>query len=425
MKPDAPLLPRHLANDIIDALGHSRIVNVVGARQVGKTTLVREMLRQGRFISLDDETALAAVEDDPWGQLQHLVEEAKGEPVIIDEAQRSRRLPLALKRIVDANRRKGQFVLTGSSNIFSAKHVTDSLAGRVLTLKLWPLTAAETMFRGPSRLLDWSISESPDLSDVPAPEPCSRADCVGRILRGGYPDIRTLEHRHRQRAYRQYVDAMVERDVPDILRIRRSDALRRLIDQMAVRTSSELNVAELCRLVGIRRGTAEQFLDVLLRLSLIIRLGAWSSGEHRREVRSAKFHFADTGIAAALRNMQPNSFGPDGNPMALRGLLESFVLSELLRSQPHQGSSFRFRHWRDQRGREIDILAECGNRIAAIKVKASSSVDSQDFRHLRWFSEEGPGLGRTVTSIVIHLGDTKLKFGDRQFAVPIGCLWGE
>ena len=118
MNPDAPLLPRHLANDIIDALGHSRIVNVVGARQVGKTTLVREMLRQGRFISLDDETVLAAMEDDPWGQLQHLVEEAQGEPVIIDEAQRSRSLPHALKRIVDANRRKGQFVLTGSSTSF-------------------------------------------------------------------------------------------------------------------------------------------------------------------------------------------------------------------------------------------------------------------------------------------------------------------
>ena len=217
---------------------------------------------------------------------------------------------------------------------------------------------------------------------------------------------------------------MVERDVPDILRIRKHDAFRRLIGQMAIRTSSELNVAELCRLVGIRRGTAEQFLDVLLRLSLIIRLGAWSSGEHRREVGSAKFHFADTGIAAALRNMQPNSFGPDGDPTALGGLLESFVLSELLRSQPHQGSSFRFWHWRDQRGREIDILAECGHRIAAIKVKASSSVGSRDFRHLRWFSVEGPGRDRMVTSIVIHLGDTKLKFGDRQFAVPIGCLWG-
>lgn len=194
---------------------------------------------------------------------------------------------------------------------------------------------------------------------------------------------------------------------------------------MAVRTSSELNVAELCRLVGIQRGTAEQFLDVLLRLSLIIRLGAWSSGEHRREVRSPKFHFADTGIAAALRNLQPNSFVPDGNPTELGGLLGSFVLSELLRSEPHQGNSFRVWHWRDQRGREIDILAECGHRIAAIEIKASSSVGSQDFRHLRWFSTEGPGRDRTVTSIVIYLGDTKLKFGERQFAVPVGYLWGE
>ena len=161
-----------------------------------------------------------------------------------------------------------------------------------------------------------------------------------------------------------------------------------------------------------------------MRLSLAIKLGAWISGDARREIKNAKHHFADTGIAAALRNLAPRSFDLDADPTAFGGLLESFVFSELLRSEPYQKAGFRFYHWRDQRGREVDILAESANDVAAIEVKASTSVSRQDFRHLRWFAAEGPGKTRTVTSIVFYLGERKLKFGDRRYALPVSCLWG-
>ena len=137
------ILPRHLSAELLDALSYSRVINIVGARQVGKTTLVRDILQNGRFISLDDDALLEAIEDDPWGQLQRLVGELKDGPLVIDEAQRSGKLSLAIKRIVDLGNQKGQFVLTGSSNIFTTLHVADSLAGRMLTLKLWPMTVAE------------------------------------------------------------------------------------------------------------------------------------------------------------------------------------------------------------------------------------------------------------------------------------------
>ena len=152
--------PRHLSAELKDALTYARVVNIVGARQVGKTTLVRDILKAGRFVTLDDETVLEAIEEDPWGQLQRLEEEAPDVPLIIDEAQRSRKLALAIKRIVDSSHRKGQFVLSGSPNIFSTGHVADSLAGRMLTLTLWPLTVAKTMSRGPSMVLDWAVSKS-------------------------------------------------------------------------------------------------------------------------------------------------------------------------------------------------------------------------------------------------------------------------
>ena len=118
------------------------------------------------------------------------------------------------------------------------------------------------------------------------------------------------------------------------------------------------------------------------------------------------------------------SFDPDANPTALGGLLESFVFAELLRFAPYQSVGIRFYHWRDARGREIDILAESGNDLVGIEIKASTSVSGRDFQHLDWFGTKGPGRTRTVTSIIFYLGPERLRFGERRYALPVSCLWG-
>jgi len=130
-----------------------------------------------------------------------------------------------------ADRRRGRFLLTGSSNVFNTLEATDSLAGRMLTLKLWPLSLAELERRGPSRLLDWAAGGAPTLADAPEAPAWPRSRYVDLILRGGCPEIRTLSPRFRGNRYRDYIDAVVDRDVSDVLRVRKSDALRRLIDQ--------------------------------------------------------------------------------------------------------------------------------------------------------------------------------------------------
>ena len=129
-------LSRHLVVELEEAIASARVVNLIGPRQVGKTTLVRDLFGHGRFITLDDAAVLSAIEADPEGQLASLMQDLGQAPLIIDEAQRSKKLALAIKRVVDTDRRKGQFVLTGSSNIFTTTDVADSLAGRMRTLKL-------------------------------------------------------------------------------------------------------------------------------------------------------------------------------------------------------------------------------------------------------------------------------------------------
>lgn len=418
------LLPRHLQPELKAALASARIVNIIGPRQVGKTTLVRDLMSVGKFITLDDEGVLAAIEADPKGQLDTLLAGNKAGPLIIDEAQRSTKLALALKRIVDENRAMGQFILTGSSNVFTSAHVADSLAGRVHTITMLPLSVAETLRMGPAKILDWaSASDRPDPLDLPRAETLSRTQYIDLIVAGGFPEIRTLEDRWRQNRYRDYVDSVVERDIVYILKIRKSDAMRRMIDQLATRVGNELNIDELGSNISLQRNTTETYLDILTKLSLLRRLPAWTSGETGRDIRQAKIHLVDTGIVAALRSMNTQSFGIGANPTALGGMLENFVFNEIWKSLPYQMRQWRLYHWRHQRGREIDILAESDRRIIGFEMKASTTVDAKDFQHLRWFREEGPGAGRSVVGIVIYMGEAVLTFGENLFALPLSMFW--
>ena len=416
-------LPRHLIPELEDAVASARVVNLIGPRQVGKTTLVRDLFGHGRFVTLDDAAILAAIDADPEGQLTSLVEDLEGAPLIIDEAQRSKKLALAIKRMVDTNRRKGQFVLTGSSNVFTTTDVADSLAGRMRTLKLWPLSAAEIKTAPVNRLMDWAMQKSPSLAQIADPEPVSRRNYIDLILAGGFPETRTLPLRSRQRQYRDYIDAVVDRDVADIMTVRKPDALRILIDQIAARTAQEINTSELAKLTKLQRVTVDQYLDILIRLSMVTKLGAWTSGEGKREIKQPKYHFVDTGIACALRRFTDATFAIDNNPSALGGLLESFVVGEFQRALPLQDADNRLYHWRSADQREIDILIDGGSQLVNVEVKSSASVSGDDFKHLKWFSTDGPGRSRSCTGIVFYLGHEKLTFGDRNFALPISTLW--
>ena len=420
------ILARHLADNLREYLQAARVIHLVGARQVGKTTLLRRLFGKATFISLDDENDLSFLKQDCYGHLASLVEQAGSNfPIVIDEAQRHLEIVLVIKRIVDLHNRKGQFVLAGSSNLLTSQQVADSLAGRALTLKLWPLSVAEMRRRDPVRFLDWAAGRKPVLAALARPERLSRLQYIDLILAGGYPAIRSLPVGQAQRMYSSYLDAVVERDVGEVLKIRKPDKMRRLIDQLAARTACEINTAALSSRLALAVGTAGDYIDILERLSIVVRLGAWSSGRVRREIRNPKFHFVDTGMAAAVCNLQRQSFNIGMQPQLLGGLFESFVHGELLRSLQHQKGSFRLYHWRGDNGREVDIIAESPAGLVAIETKASTTVTAADAANLIWFASKGPGRGMPVTCIVFHTGHNCLQFAPRVFALPASMLWGK
>ncbi len=410
-----------------DAVSNVRVVYLIGPRQVGKTTLVRDLYKEARYVTLDDPGVLAVIREDPLGQLESLTSDLENVPLVIDEAQRSKELALAIKLIVDRNRRKGQFVLTGSSNAFISNDAMDSLAGHLRVLKLWPLTVAEIRTARPNRFLDWASGLLPKIDQIATPEALSRADYIDLVLRGGFPEVIEMPMDQRRKYYRETIGLIIRRDVADIIAIRKANRLRQLIDQIAVRTAHELNVSSLASGLGITRITVDQYLDVLDRLSLIIRLGAWNSREARREIKNAKVHLVDTGMAAALRCLRTDSFNAGNvNAPTFGHLLETFVFNEILRSLDSQRRDYRLYHWRSPDRREIDIIVDGVDTLVGIEVKASTSVSKSDFKHLKWFgSDEGPGGKRSFTGVVFYLGQHKLTFGNNLFALPISTLWSD
>ncbi|MDP2497378.1 MAG: ATP-binding protein [Candidatus Palauibacterales bacterium] len=421
------IIPRHLGAKVEEALATSRIVNVVGPRQAGKTTLVRDLLEHERYLTLDDRGVHAAFEQDPQGQIELLAEQrAESDlPIVIDEVQRVPEVALALKAAVDRNTDPGQYILTGSSNIFTTGRALDSLAGRVMTLTLRPLSTAEVARQSPCRLLD-ALDREPArrLHALPVPEDYRRSEVISLIVRGGFPEIRTLSGRNRIDRYNSYLDSIIERDVADVTEIRKPTALRRLIDQAAARTAQEITVSSLSQHLGVSQPTIQKYLDVLSHLGIIHRLDAWTSSRAKRGIKSPKLHFLDTGCATALRGEDTSSFGPGADPTALGHLLETFVFVEVEKSLPYLNSTWRLYHWRDQRGREVDIVAEAPDRrLALIEVKAASTVDAGDFEHIEWFMQDGPGRSYTTAGVVLYLGDEIVSFGEDQLALPLSVLW--
>ena len=415
--------PRHLLRELETALASYRIVYIVGPRQVGKTTLVRNLLNMGKYVSLDDDIMLQSLQFDPDGVIQGFKAEAGIEPVIIDEIQRSSDLSLTIKRIVDNDKRKGQFLLTGSSNIFASMKVADSLPGRVVPLKLWPLTVSEIKRKKPPQILDWALQENPLPSQIQDVEVLQREEYIQLILEGGFPEPRNIDTGPRQKQYRSYVDSIVDRDLADIMPLRKPDNFRKLIAQMAMRTAKEVNHNELSSILGMKWETVQRYLDIMLRLSLVVKAPAWRSREAKRDIKNPKYHFVDSGMACALRRLDVGMFEPGhANSAKLGGLLESFVFNEVLRSIPFQSRSFTLYHWRSADRREIDILAEGDGQLIGMEVKPAKSIRMDDVKHLKWFAANNSGK-HPFTGILFYFGDHILNLGDRCYALPVSSLW--
>lgn len=420
------LTARHIAFLVREALADTRIVNVVGAPGSGKTTLLRDILESFAYVDLEDEAVRRSVAEDPYGMLRELSLQAKpsGLPVAIDGFHRLPSLVLALKRIVDEDGRPGQFVLAAPYDVFKHPRSADSLAGRVSTLKLRPLSMAEIRGAAPCRLLD-AVEERPQnvAAALPRVSGCTREETIGLVLGGGYPGALKEPEGRRASFFAEYASKLAVGGIPIVHPVRNTDAARRLLDLVAANTARELNAGGLARNLGVRHETLENHLAALERLQTVFSLPAWNSVDGNREIRSPKLHLTDTGLAAALRTETSGSFGIGAVPAAFGSLFETFVFNELEKSLPFQSSRWSLGHWRADR-RKVDVVAEGpGRTFALFRTRATSRIGPEEFRDMDWFLSEGPGNGGRGTAIVVYIGERVLSFGPGKVALPVSALW--
>ena len=314
------LYPRLIGPRIAEAMADTPVVLVAGPRQAGKTTLVRQMAAQGmRYLTLDDELTLLAAKEDPVGMIRSL------DRAVIDEIQRAPQLLLAIKKNIDEDRRPGRFLLTGSANLMALPTVADSLAGRMETLILLPLSQSETHY-STANWIDQAFAGQ-ILSVV---KPLLGDDLVEAVLTGGYPEAVARAMPRRRTAWaRQYIDAIIQRDVRDVAAIDKLDELPRFLRALAQVSGQMCNYSQLGGQVGLDHKTAARYIGVFEQMYLLRRIEVWARNRLNRVVKTPKVHFLDSGLLSTLadvtRAVAVGDRGRFGN------VLETFVFGELLK----------------------------------------------------------------------------------------------
>jgi predicted AAA+ superfamily ATPase len=408
-------MQQRLLEELASAL---RVVIVNGPRQSGKTTLLRQyqQARGGTYRTLDDRQAQETAHADPITFARH------GDPPrLIDEVHRGGDvLVRAIKMEVDDDPAPGQFILSGSSRFLTVPTLSESLAGRAVFIDLWPLSIPERT-DGPTDFINRVFA---DPAALPAADsPWTREAYIDVIAAGGFPEALTLTSATARKAwYDGYLTTVVNRDISDFAEIDKAYAIPRLLGLAAARSGSPLVLADIARSADLTRVTARNYLTYLDIVFLTTEVPAWSTNFTSKISKASKLYVTDSGLAAHLLQATPQALRSPGHP-ALGMLVETFVLTELMKLLPLADTAVSIWHFRERDGREIDFILEGPQgQIVALEVKATSSPGRDTVRHLVWLKER---LGSRLTAgIVLHLGPHGSSYGDGIYALPVSTLWG-
>jgi predicted AAA+ superfamily ATPase len=363
---------------------------------------------------MDGLASLRAAREDPAGFIE-------GEGLlVIDEFQKAGEgLLLAIKEEVDRRPSPGRFLLTGSTRFLIVPRLSESLAGRVDILDLWPLSQGE--IRGVREaftdLLFGSVAALRSLR----PPALARKEYFSALCRGGFPEALRRSEAGRRTWFASYVDTVTRKDVPEIARIRQSGELKRILRLLAANTAGELNVASLARDLAMPRSTVDGYLPLLETVYLVFQVPAWSRNLSAKVTKHPKVHVLDAGLAAHLLAVDPDGLSRTTSPAAGR-LLDTFVAGELARQRSWAQVPFDLHHLRDRDGMEVDlVLAAADGTVAGVEVKSARSLGASDARSLTWMRDR---LGSDFAQgVILYTGEAVLPLGDRITALPLSALW--
>ena len=397
------LYSRWAVESVKDGLSIWRSVFIAGVRQCGKTTLARQLKVDGEIRSLDDSALLDIANEDPAG----FVKRPSGKTMIVDEVQKAPKLLPEIKRVLDSDNTKGQYLLTGSADIKTLPAVTESLAGRMGTIRLRPLAKGEIDGKAPT------FFERAFAEDFPATvNGFDRAAILEFAFDGGYPEALGLRPRAKRQWFKAYLDALLLHDIRKLMDVRAYVVLRKMMEAMLARSSKFFTESELTSALQIKHETFVRFLAILKTLYLIDEIPPWQDSDYADVGKRSKFIAADTGMMASVLNWNIDEVSLDSD-------VESWAYNQLA-PQLDINPDYSISQYRDSRKREIDFVVESdGGCVLGIEVKSGSAVGKGDFAHLAWFRDNIVKQRRFI-GIVLYTGEHTLPFGKNLYAVPMG-----
>lgn len=409
---------RTLAKTIHAVSDSFSVLMVTGPRQVGKTTLLEICAKedasvQRGYVTLDDMDARTLAQRDPALFLQ-----TWPPPLIIDEIQYAPALFSAIKIIVDRDKRKGLFWLTGSQKFELMRGITESLAGRVAIIDMLGLSQAELDGRGASSrpfvpTAEWVAAARAASANKSKP----LLAVFRQIWLGSYPGLNEQGPKARDLFYRSYIQTYIQRDVQDVLKVSDQTAFNRFLAAVAARTGQLLNYTKLARDVDIDNKTAKAWLSVLESSGLVLLLQPYHSNLTKRLVKTPKLYFLDTGLAAYLSKWPDAASLEAGNMSG--AMLETWVVSEIVKSYWHNGLQGNFYFYRDTDQQEVDLLIESGDTLYPVEIKKTASP-SQNARNQFAVLDK---LGKTIgPGAVLCLVERDIPLSQSVTAIPAGYL---
>lgn len=403
-------IKRWAVNQVDKALGIWRCVYVAGARQCGKTTLCRQCNElETEYRTLDDSMLLRVARTDPAGFVKH-----SGKTLVVDEVQKAPELLPEIKMAVDRDPAKGQYLLTGSVNLPLLPAVTESLAGRMGTIRL------RTLAEGEIRGVEPTFVRRAFARDFPAVfSELGKRDVLEIAMRGGYPEAMELDRESRIEWFRSYLDSLLLHDIRNLMDVHAFRTLRDLAEAMLARSARFFANNEISAALAIKHETLVRFQSILKMLFLVEEIPAWTKSDYDGIVKRSKWFASDTGMMASVLGWRENDvcFDDDRSGKAV----ESWVHHELA-AQADAAGGVRLFHYRDQKKREIDFVMEAADgSLVGVEVKAGSAVRPDEFKHLTWFRDNLAG-GRNFTGLVLYTGNVTVGFGEGLYAVPVAAL---
>ncbi len=406
-------IKRHLEEQVLTASKNYPVVMVCGQRQVGKSTMLYHIKEDDRkYVTLDDINARRLAEKDVA-----FFFETYGYKLIIDEFQRVPSILLEIKKIVDERALKGEenggmFWLTGSQKFRMMKGVSESLAGRVAVFDMSGLTQAEINGRAYEKF-------SPDIniikSGVGSFEQKNVHEIYENIFRGGLPKLLTTDI-DRERYYADYINTYLERDVKDLSQVGKLNEFYDFLVFLAARTAQELKYDEVAKAIGVSAPTVKAWVAVLERSGIIVLLKPYASNLSKTLVKTPKLYFMDTGLCAFLCRWKSAETLENG---AMDGaILETFVVSELIKNRYNGGLIPDLYYYRDTDKKEVDIIIPEGDSIFPIEIKKSKNPTrpTKNFETLAKLKKE------VKTGLIICLNDEFIPFDRTAWYYPIWMI---